>query len=157
MNQVEEVPSYITNEEYLEIEEEEDHSYYDTEDENDKDISNVNVEVESVLKSLNDIEFQNEITLTEEPRNFDDTHFEFNFDSQYERRPYETLKINFGSADLPRFSCANHKLNVAVRGAISIHHKFTQILKDLNKANSKIRRSVQLNHAFIYHHQLLHI
>ena len=58
------------------------------------------------------------------------------------------FKINFGTADLPLFNCSNHKLNLATRAAISIHHELTEIIKDLNKINASIRRSVQLNNAF---------
>ena len=58
------------------------------------------------------------------------------------------LKINSGADNIPRFSCANHKFNIAVRAAITVHIELTEILKNLNKANSSIRRSVSLNHAF---------
>jgi hypothetical protein len=58
------------------------------------------------------------------------------------------FKINFGTADFPLFNCFNHKLNLAPRAAISIHHDLTEIIKNLNKINALIRRSVQLNNAF---------
>ena len=47
-----------------------------------------------------------------------------------------------GSDEIPRFSCANHKLNLSVCGAISIHEEFTETLKSLKKFNSHIRRSI---------------
>ena len=53
-----------------------------------------------------------------------------------------------GSSDLPRISCANHKINLAVRRSIK---KTPLMLKDIRKLNiwiSKIRKSVELTKVF---------
>jgi hypothetical protein len=49
---------------------------------------------------------------------------------------------------LPRFSCANHKLNLAVRHAIKMHQPLCNALKALNSANAHVRRCIQLNSVF---------
>lgn len=58
------------------------------------------------------------------------------------------LKIQLGSADLPRFSCACHKLNLAVRHAISSHSSIQTTLKRLNSCNVSIRRCIALSTTF---------
>ena len=111
-------------------------------------IGKVNVEVESIVDSVNSVEFENVIQSVNEPDNLDHTVIDFDFESHYDRPPVDILKINLGSADIPRFNCANHKLNVTVRGAITVHVDLTEKLKTLKKSNSSIRRSVALNCAF---------
>lgn len=58
------------------------------------------------------------------------------------------LEIELGSSKLPRFSCANHKLNLAIKTAISKNN----IMKiDIRKANSfiaSVRKSHNLNRIF---------
>ncbi len=140
----------VSNEEYDPIAEEQNQSLY--EDFNDEsienDVSSVDNEIDSIIKDVNLLEYGTKVTLIDEERNLNETRIDFNFDSHYQKMPFENLQINFGSDDLPRFNCANHKLNIAVRGAISIHHEFTNILKSLNKTNAHIRRSIKLNYAF---------
>jgi hypothetical protein len=62
--------------------------------------------------------------------------------------PITDFKIKLGSSSLPLFNCANHKLNLATHAAISIHRPLVDLLKNLSKINSSIRRSVQLNKAY---------
>lgn len=130
--------------------EEENHSFYENleSDATENDITTVNSEIDGIINDTNRLEFITKVKSAEETRSLDQTTIEFNFNSHYKIAPIEKFEINFGSDDLPRFSCANHKLNIAVRGAISIHRELTQILKDLNKTNAHIRRSIQLNYAF---------
>ncbi len=66
-------------------------------------------------------------------------------------RKYRNLIFNLsqGSSDIPRFSCACHKLNLAVRHAISKHSNFQQLIDTINKANAGIRRSHELNKIFL--------
>ncbi len=47
-------------------------------------------------------------------------------------RTFEELSIKLGSSEIPRFSCANHKCNIAVRKAIKQHDHLTSILKKLS-------------------------
>ena len=53
-----------------------------------------------------------------------------------------------GTNDLPRISCANHKLNLAVRSAMVKHKEICVDLKELNKFISSIRFSYNLGREF---------
>ena len=46
------------------------------------------------------------------------------------------------------FRCANHKMNIAIREAIKMHQPILDLLKKLNKSNSHVRRSIELNSIF---------
>ena len=58
------------------------------------------------------------------------------------------LRIKISSNYLPRFSCACHKINIAVRKAIASHDKLCNILRELNIKNKVIRRSIKLSKIF---------
>ena len=58
------------------------------------------------------------------------------------------MNINLGSDDLPRFQCANHKLNLVIRYAISKSPEINRILSELNKCNSDIKAKIKFNHNF---------
>jgi hypothetical protein len=58
------------------------------------------------------------------------------------------LKINLGSNDLPRFSCACHKSNIAVRMAIK-KHSLAKKLKQLSKFAARTRRVIKLSRIHI--------
>ena len=80
--------------------------------------------------------------------NFNINGIVFDFD-QYYLQPYqETLEIIFESNKIPRFCCACHKLNLAIRAAIDLHEPLKKILELLNKVNACIRRSIKLNQMF---------
>ncbi len=53
-----------------------------------------------------------------------------------------------GSTDLPRFSCGNHKINLAVRSAIKKHNSMSFQLRKLNIWITSIRKSVELTKVF---------
>jgi len=57
----------------------------------------------------------------------------------------KVLNISMGSTDLPRFQCACHKLNIAVRTAISNNKEITDILEKLCRENRSIRKSIQVS------------
>ena len=61
----------------------------------------------------------------------------------------DTFTINLGSADLPRISCACHKLNIAVRHALKQHGQIRRILATLNRCNAQIRKRIKLNAVFV--------
>ena len=65
---------------------------------------------------------------------------------------YFEIEVN----KIPRFSCACHKANLAVRHAISMH-LISDDLKLLNKANAHIRRSINLNKNFVHNKARLRI
>ncbi len=54
------------------------------------------------------------------------------------------FEIELGSSKLPRISCANHKLNLAVRKAMSEHQTICGDLKKLNAFLSCTRNSYNL-------------
>ncbi len=53
-----------------------------------------------------------------------------------------------GSSDLPRISCENHKINLAVRSAIKKHKTLSNQMRKLNIWITKIRKSVELTKVF---------
>jgi hypothetical protein len=58
------------------------------------------------------------------------------------------LKINFGTSDLPRFSCANHKVNIFTRHATSKHDILCKMIRRINTCSKKTRKILQLSKAF---------
>jgi len=58
------------------------------------------------------------------------------------------LNISIGSSRLPRFQCACHKLNIAVRTSISNHKEISDILEKICRANRAIRKSIQISQVF---------
>jgi hypothetical protein len=73
------------------------------------------------------------------------------FDIHYDLtkgKPITDLNIKLGSSDLPRFSCACHKLNLSIRHAITKHKYFINIIKKINTSNKKIRRVIKLSKVF---------
>lgn len=54
-----------------------------------------------------------------------------------------------GSTELPRISCAAHKLNLVVRSAITRHKRICDDLHEINGYISKIRSSYNLSREFI--------
>ena len=62
---------------------------------------------------------------------------------------FDEFKIKLGTADLPRFSCAAHKANIAVRMAISCNQTLLNIIKQLNKYSSAVRASIKLSKSHI--------
>lgn len=61
--------------------------------------------------------------------------------------PLVNKEIDLGLSKIPRFSCACHKANLAVRHAISMH-QIGEDLKKLNTVNAHIRKSIELNKMF---------
>jgi hypothetical protein len=72
--------------------------------------------------------------------------------AEYELNTYRAiikeLKINLGKNDLPRFSCACHKSNIAVRLAIK-KHSLARRLKDLTKFAARTRSVIRLSRIHI--------
>jgi hypothetical protein len=58
--------------------------------------------------------------------------------------PFSELKINLGTNELPRFSCACHKSNIAVRHAIASNQHFTAIASKLSRHSSTVKRTLHL-------------
>ena len=100
------------------------------------------------MNSIKELEIENKIKLVQSQIDIIDEAVNIDYKSMYKRTPIKNLGLTMGSDEIPRFCCANHKLNLSVRGAISIHEHLNETLKALNKSNSHIRRSIQLNNAF---------
>ena len=66
------------------------------------------------------------------------------YDSDNGFEPINGFTINLGTADIPRFACANHKCNIAVRMAIRKHPELSRILTTLSKYAATVKHS--LNH-----------
>jgi hypothetical protein len=150
-NEIEEEIQILPETEYDPNYEKENHdAYLNFNDNTEEGCATVDDEIKSNIDSVNNTEFRNSISYSKDPiidlNQSSNTNFDFS--SMYESMPITDFKINLGTSDLPLFNCANHKLNLATRAAISIHRPLVKILKDLNKINSSIRRSVQLNRAF---------
>lgn len=60
----------------------------------------------------------------------------------------DDLFIEVENIKIPRYSCACHKANLAIRHAISMH-PIGENLKLLNSSNAHIRKSIQLNKMFV--------
>ena len=58
------------------------------------------------------------------------------------------LNINLASSDLPRYQCANPKLDIVGRKAVKLHRELTEIAKKLNKSNARCRRVIKLTKVF---------
>ena len=78
-----------------------------------------------ILNSINESKFENQIQMDNVQTESNDKPIEIDYESLFKQEPFKILKISFGSNEIWRFSCANHKLNLAVRGAISIHQELT--------------------------------
>jgi len=55
--------------------------------------------------------------------------------------PFEKLEIKIDNNSIMRFSCAAHKLNLALRHAFELDDEFSSILTQLNKYCSGMRNS----------------
>ena len=60
-------------------------------------------------------------------------------------QPFKDLDIQLGTSKLPRYSCANHKANIAVRLALKLCGPIVTILIRLSKYASRMRKSVNLS------------
>jgi hypothetical protein len=66
----------------------------------------------------------------------------FNFGQRGEK--FTAFNINLGTNDCPRFSCACHKNNVAVRMAIKKSKPLCQVLRVLSAYAAKTKNSINL-------------
>jgi hypothetical protein len=79
-----------------------------------------------------------------------ESDFDFIYDLSIGRQKITELVINFGTSDIPRFSCSCHKLNIVVRHAIS-DHELSSILRQLSRSNATVRNTISLNRFFKEH------
>ena len=76
---------------------------------------------------------------------------EFNFEEEYDLENNQIIKelnIKLGSDEIPRYQCANHKLDLVARKAIKFHRRLTEITRKLNKSNAHCRKTIKLSKVF---------
>jgi hypothetical protein len=112
----------------------------------DEEVNNIEEEEEedNVISSENATPVSNEHLQNEEEINFD-------YDQYYDTsrgQPIENLDLTIGSNRIPRYSCANHKLNLAVRHALETHQVICRLIRRITRHNSHIRNCINLNRTF---------
>lgn len=55
------------------------------------------------------------------------------------------IKLEIRSKIIPRYSCANHKLNLAIRKSIKENPQVEQLFKDLSKYASKSKKKLEIS------------
>lgn len=116
-------------------------------------ISSTDDDINEIFQEFQSIKFQNEVSFNGQNR----TRIANNSDAiQLEKiteydlskgEPLTERELELGVNKIPRFSCACHKANLAVRHAISMH-QIGEDLKKLNTANAHTRKSIELNKVF---------
>ena len=98
-----------------------------------------NLEVVKGLSFLNIVNLSSNATLQNPDMDFEDESEEYDL----AKGTYiKDLNIQLGTANLPRFSCAAHKTNIAVRMAIKKHKPISRDLSMLSKYASNANKSV---------------
>lgn len=102
-----------------------------------REVDKININLKD--KSHSGLNIRSE--LADSHLNFDNLLFE-------EGDMLDILNINLGSADIPRFSCADHNDNNSVRSAIARHPLVCENLKQLTSFCVMIRNNTVLNNIF---------
>ncbi len=117
----------------------------------DSNVSPLDLEIREIITDLNELTFAERIgintsnRISVEPETIQFSDSEYNLEKGY---PVKDLEIELGTSKLPRFQCACHKLNIAVRLAIEKSPEISEILKSLCCSNAQVRRSISLSHVF---------
>jgi hypothetical protein len=56
-----------------------------------------------------------------------------------------TALLILGTSDLPRFSCACHKLNLSIRHALKSSPTLNDIIKAISQCRATVRKSIKLS------------
>jgi hypothetical protein len=118
----------------------------------DGDFIDINTEIKRAINEVEKMSFDNVILLDNDPKSFKVNRVEFNEKDEYDPSlgdPIYELNINFGTNDIPRFSCACHKANIAVRLAIKKHKGLSTLLASLSCFAAKTRNSINKSHLHI--------
>lgn len=142
-----------------------DSSNEDTDEENDLEtIQNIGTELEEfdtelkeVIKHYEELDFTktikkskqtNKQTLEQidfdELAEYDFSRLNTNTTNELNNKPIKDLSINLGTDEIPRYSCACHKNNIAVRIAIKKHNHISRVLVKLSKYAAKHKNSINL-------------
>ena len=113
--------------------------------------------VESEISNLNEefskLDYEYPIRITEKPLEFIQREREPTDDDTQiyhlgHHKLFTDLSIKLGSSNLPRFSCACHKLNIVIHSAMNNQEELADILKKLNTFATSIRKSINLSQIF---------
>ena len=63
-------------------------------------------------------------------------------------KPIKDLNIKLGSDQIPRYQCANHKLDLSNKKSISMHKELTNMMVIINKSNKHFRRVCKFSQIF---------
>ena len=96
-------------------------------------------------KNNQKISAKNSELINMDPSDFDSI---FNYDLSNSRNTIDKLDINLGSTDIPRISCANHKLNLCVRSAVAKHPIVENNLSLIRQFVVKIKKCPRLSDLF---------
>jgi hypothetical protein len=108
----------------------------------------VEAEITHLNTELNQMTFTNPVSLAQTSVNTCPTDFTVNWedeDSLYllgVKKLFEDFKIRLGSFDVPRFSCACHKLNIVIQSAIENQKHLQEVIRTLSSLASKICTSI---------------
>jgi hypothetical protein len=112
-------------------------------DEDEDLLAEVDEEIKMDLQEISAFNFTN--TVDNQSEELCETT-ELNFEREYDETRgdrVESLEIKLGTNVLPRISCAAHKANISVRGAIKSHSQFSNILSTLSKFCATSHRAIQ--------------
>ena len=106
-------------------------------------IQSLNNEIVACVNDVTEMEFDKPIKVM---KIVDDNIIMLDGDS--ENLPVTYLSMTIGSNAIPRFNCACHKLNLAIRWAINNHNETKSMLNDISSANSSVLRIIRVSHTF---------
>ena len=130
----------------------------ENENENDSSIQSIKEfdndnEIQEILEDIKPLENLNIINDNEieEIQNLDE-HYDEDDNNEYDltsgHELIDQLHIVVGSNRYPRFSCANHKINIVIRKTIKLDAQLLKIVKKLTKFSSHTHQSVVDSQAF---------
>ena len=100
-------------------------------------------DIDETVDLMSKIEYANRIIFktpsNQESAIFNNIEYAFDKSLQYDLNDgkiFDELKINLGSKELQRFSCAAHKPHIAVRMGINKKSTLSNIITKLNKYSS---------------------
>jgi hypothetical protein len=143
------------NQETIEVavtEDDENAAEEDADDDPDEyEFIDINAEVSKSLDEIDKLQFQEPIVQQNDPDIITENVI-FNEQDEYDAElgdPLYDLTIRLGTDELPRFSCACHKANIAVRMAIKKSTTVCSLLAVLSNFAGSTRRSINDSQAHI--------
>ncbi|RNA44646.1 hypothetical protein BpHYR1_017604 [Brachionus plicatilis] len=110
------------------------------------DVASITKEINDIVTHLETLKFNNNIQLSARPTEKILKQIQYN--DEYDLTggsPITELNLKIGSNKIPRFQCACHKLNFAIKHAIDNHAELSNLLKDFSVSNANFRRSIRIS------------